>query len=177
MFFAVRTRGAVPGLSRSLERAIRSVDPSAPFSDVHPLAELVSNAGVRLRFILLLLAIGAIATLTLGVVGLYGVVAYVVGFRAREIGIRIALGLQPSRAVGMIVRESIVVVVAGAAAGIIAFVAFARLLRSIAFDVSVVDGASLSLAAALVIAISMIATWAPARRAGRIDPAEALKSD
>lgn len=177
MFFAVRTRGAVPQLSRSLERAIHSVDPSAPFSDVHPMAELVSNAGIRLRFILLLLGVGTIATLTLGVVGLYGVIAYVVGFRAREIGIRIALGLQPNRAVAMIVRQGTVVVATGALVGVLAFGAFAKLLRAVALDVSVVDGASLFLAAAVVIGISMIATWAPARRAGRIDPAEALKSE
>ena len=177
MFFAVRTRGAVPRLARSLERAIHSVDPSAPFSDVHPMAELVSNAGIRLRFILLLLGVGAIATLTLGVVGLYGVVAYVVGFRAREIGIRIALGLQPNRAVTMIVRQGFVVIGTGVVVGILAFVGFSKLLRAVAFDVSVVDAASLAIAAGVVLGISMIATWAPARRAGRIDPAEALKSD
>jgi len=177
MFFAVRTRGAVPQLSRSLERAIHSIDPSAPFSDVHPMTELVSNAGIHLRFILLLLAVGATATLTLGVVGLYGVVAYVVGFRAREIGIRIALGLQPNRAVAMIVRQVTVVVAVGAVVGLIAFIAFAKLLRAVAFDVNVVDVRSLSFATAVVIAISMMATWAPARRAGRIDPAEALKTD
>ena len=177
MFFAVRTRGAVPQLSRSLERAIHSIDPSAPFSDVHPMTELVSNAGIHLRFILLLLAVGATATLTLGVVGLYGVVAYVVGFRAREISIRIALGLQPNRAVAMIVRQVTVVVAVGAVVGLIAFIAFAKLLRAVAFDVNVVDVRSLSFATAVVIAISMMATWAPARRAGRIDPAEALKTD
>jgi ABC-type antimicrobial peptide transport system permease subunit len=167
----------VPQLSRSLERAIHSIDPSAPFSDVHPMTELVSNAGIHLRFILLLLAVGATATLTLGVVGLYGVVAYVVGFRAREISIRIALGLQPNRAVAMIVRQGTVVVAVGAVVGLIAFIAFAKLLRAVAFDVSVVDVTSLSFATAVVIAISMMATWAPARRAGHIDPAEALKTD
>lgn len=177
MSFVVRTRGSVPELTRSLERAIHSVDPSAPFSDVHPMTELVANAGLRIRFILLLLGLGAIATLTLGVVGLYGVIAYVVGFRSREIGIRIALGLQPSRAVGMIVRQGAVVIAMGAGAGFLAFMAFAKLLRAVAFEVSVVDVASLSIAVAVVTLVSTIATWAPARRAGRIDPAEALKSD
>jgi ABC-type antimicrobial peptide transport system permease subunit len=116
-------------------------------------------------------------TLALGVVGLYGVIAYVVNLRAREIGIRIALGLSPSRATRMIVRQGEVVVVLGAATGALVFLAFARLLRSLTYGVSVVDGTSLGIAVAIVIAVASVATWLPARRAARIDPAEALRNE
>ena len=114
--------------------------------------------------------------LVLGLVGLYGVIAYVVNLHQREIGIRIALGLTPSRATGMIVRQGESVILGGCGVGAVMFVAFARLLRSVTFGVGAVDVVSLVLSVALVIVVASLATWLPARSAARIDPAQALRA-
>jgi len=139
--------------------------------------QLVTDARARMTFALGILAAGAVATLLLGVVGLYGVIAYAVSLRRREIGIRIALGLAPRDAARMILQQGEAIVVAGAFAGLVVFMLFAKLLESVAFEVRTVDVATLTGALATVVAISLAATWMPARRAARIDPAEALRSD
>lgn len=177
MAFVVRTRGPAIGIPATLRRAIRAIDPSLPIEDLAFMTETMAKSRSRMTLALLLLAVGSAATLALGVVGLYGVIAYVVGLRSREIGIRIALGLAPDRAARMILQQGERIVVAGAVIGVVVFVAFAKLLSSLAFDVSVVDRAALGAAAAVVFLVATLATWLPARRAARIDPAEALKSD
>lgn len=126
---------------------------------------------------LLLLGTGAVMTLALGIIGVYGVIAYAVSRRSREIGIRIALGLAPSHATQLIVREGAVVIGAGAVTGVIAFVAFAGLLRSLTYGVSMIDGASLAVAVTLVSVVAALASWIPARRAAQIDPAIALRDE
>jgi putative ABC transport system permease protein len=110
-------------------------------------------------------------------VGLYGVIAYVVNLRTREIGIRIALGLTPTRATGMIVEQGAIIVAAGAITGLLLFVAFARLLKSLTFQLHVVDATAVLEALCVVTLVAIVATWIPARRAARIDPSEALRSD
>ena len=177
MAFVVRTRRSAAALAPEVRRVMQSLDPSVPVLELQSLDEHVAKAGRRTRFVLALLGAGAVMTLALGLVGLYGVIAYVVNMRKREIGIRIALGLSPSRAMGMIVREGEVVVLAGCAIGVLMFVAFARLLRSLTYGVGAVDGLSLALAVFVVIAVASLATWLPARSAARIDPAEALRND
>jgi putative ABC transport system permease protein len=177
MAFVLRTTRSAASLAAELRREIHAVDPSVPLLELQALSEEVSKSGRRLRFVLVLLGVGATMTLALGVVGLYGVIAYLVNLRSREIGIRIALGLTPSSATRMIVREGETVVAIGAVAGVIVFVAFARLLRSLTYGVSAVDGASLAIAIVIVIGVASLATWLPARRAARIDPAEALRNE
>jgi putative ABC transport system permease protein len=177
MAFVVRTNGHVPDIAAAVQREIRAVDPNAlPFQS-ELMTETVAKAGARTRFVLMLLSAGAAATLTLGVVGLYGVIAYLVGLRTREIGIRIALGLAPRRAARMILEQGLAIIIAGAVAGVLVFLVFARLLRSLTFQVSVVDRPSVGVAALIVLVVASVATWMPARRAARIDPADALKSD
>jgi len=110
-------------------------------------------------------------------VGLYGVVAYVVGLRSREIAIRIALGLHPARAARMMVAHGEIIVLCGAVVGLGIFVGFAKLLRGLAFEVPAADPISLLAAGATVLAVATLATWIPARRAARIDPASVLKGE
>lgn len=177
MAFIVRTRRSAASLAPELRREIQALDPTVPLLELEPLREHVRKAGRRMRFVLVLLGTGAAMTLALGIVGLYGVIAYVVHLRSREIGIRIALGLAPSHATRLVVREGEAVVFAGALAGTVVFIAFARLLRSLTYGVSVVDPLSLLLAVGVVVAVASLATWLPARRAARIDPSEALRND
>jgi ABC-type antimicrobial peptide transport system permease subunit len=126
---------------------------------------------------LTLLAVGAAITLALGIVGLYGVIAYVVSLRSREISIRIALGLVPAAAVRMILRQGEAIVVAGAVAGVVVFMVFARLLTTLAFEVSALDPTTLMCSLAVVLLVATLATWLPARRAARVDPARVLSAD
>ena len=177
MAFVVRTRRSAGALAPDVRRVMQSLDRSVPVPELQSLDEHVAKAGRRIRFVLALLGAGAAMTLALGLVGLYGVIAYLVHLRKREIGIRIALGLAPSRAMGMIVRQGEAVVLAGCAVGVLMFVGFARLLRSLTYGVGGVDAVSLALSVSVVIAVASLATWLPARSAARIDPAEALRND
>jgi putative ABC transport system permease protein len=142
---------------------------------VATMRQRVTKAGNRMTFVLVLLAAGAAMTLVLGIIGLYGVIAYTVGLRSREISIRIALGLSPTRAARMIFIQGEGIVVTGALLGAAAFVVFARLLASLVFQVSIVDATALASSALVVLAVASAATWLPARRASRLDPAEVLK--
>lgn len=177
MMFVVHTRGAGAQLTRSLEHEIHALDPSVPLTDLQPASALVTRAGRRLRFVMLLLAIGAMATLALGIVGIYGVVAFVVGMRSREIAIRIALGLTPWGATRDVLFHGMSIAAAGAVAGLGLFLFFARLLRSVAFQTGTVDALSLVCTTGLTLVIATVATWMPARRAAAIDPAEALRGE
>lgn len=141
------------------------------------MAGRVSDAGRRLTLVLLLLGVGAAATLALGVVGLYGVVAYVVALRSREIGIRIALGLTPAGAVRMLLAHGVIIVCAGVVLGGLGFTAFARLLRTVTYGGDALDLTALASAAAVVAVVATLAVWVPARRAGRVDLRIALGNE
>ncbi len=177
MAFVVRTRDAAPEVSRALERELHAMDPTLPFYRPATMEQLVADARARMTFALGILTVGAALTLVLGVVGLYGVIAYAVSLRTREIGIRIALGLAPAGAARLILQQGEAIVVAGAIAGLAVFLVFARLLESLTFEVRPMDAMTLAGAVAMVLVVSSLATWMPARRAARVDPAEALRSD
>ena len=153
------------------------MDANLPFYRPATMAQIVTDARSRMTFALLLLTVGALATLVLGVVGLYGVIAYVVSLRTREISIRIALGLPPVRAALMILKQGVTIVATGALVGVGVFLLFAKLIGSLAFEVSAIDASALVGATVLVLAIATLATWLPARRAARFDPAQALKGE
>ena len=177
MAFVVRTRGPAPGLPILLQHELHALNPNLPFHRPATMDQVVTDARGQMTFALMVLAFGAAATLVLGVVGLYGVIAYVVSLRSREISIRIALGLAPAGAARMILRQGETIVVIGAAMGLSVFLLFARLLKSLAFEVSTIDGTTLAGAMVAVLIVATLATWIPARRAARVDPAEALKAD
>lgn len=177
MAFVVRTRGPAPGLPSLLEQELHALDPDLPFHRPATMDQVVTDARSQMTFALMVLGFGAATTLLLGVIGLYGVIAYVVSLRSREISIRIALGLAPNRAARMILRQGETIVVIGALGGLFVFLQFARLLKSLSFEVSTIDVAVLAGAIGTVLVISTLATWIPARRAARVDAAEALKAD
>ncbi len=177
MAFVVRARDSPAELRSEIERAIHTVSPTVPIYDIASMQERVATAASRVTFVLTLLAAGAAVTLLLGVVGLYGVIAYVVGLRSREIGIRIALGMSPERATRMILAHGEAIVLAGVGVGLCAFLAFARLLGSLTFQVSVIDDVAIATSCAIILLVASVATWLPARHASHIDPAEALRAD
>jgi putative ABC transport system permease protein len=177
MAFAVQARGRASDLTLPIRRAIRSVDPAVPVYDVATMTERVSEASQQLGLMLLLLAVGAGATLALGVVGLYGVIAYLAALRTREIGIRIALGLTPSGAVRMLLYRGLAAVGVGALLGTVGFLAFGRLLRGLSFGVSPLDRAALLAAVLLAVGVGTAAVLLPAMRTTRIDLRAALSRE
>jgi len=177
MAFVVRTRTPMPGLADRLRSELHAVDPNLPFYRPATMEQIVGDARAGMAFALTLLAVGATVTLLLGVIGLYGVIAYVVSLRSREISIRIALGLAPAAAARMILRQGEAIVAIGASVGLIVFVLFARLLTTFAFGVSALDITTLVCSLVTVLAVATLATWVPARRAAQVDPARALSAE
>lgn len=132
---------------------------------------------VRTSFTLVLLGIAGLMALILGVVGIYGVIAYAVTARTREIGIRTALGAQPNELHGMFVRQGLVLAAIGAAIGLLAAGGLTRLMSSVLFHTTPLDPATYIAVSALLILAALLASYIPARRATAIDPMEALRSE
>src|SRR6185437_10936145 len=125
----LRTRGDPASLGSSVRREIRAIDPTVPVYDLESLTAVVDRATARTRFVLMTLGSAAAIALVVGAVGLYGVIAYVVTLRTRELGLRLALGAAPGGVLGLVLREGVVLGVAGVAAGLVAFAAIAHFLR------------------------------------------------
>ena len=178
MALVVRTAGeGTPIIPRPCAQAVRELDPALPTFDVRPLTAVFGAATARLTFIIFILGGAASVTLILGAVGLYGVLAYVVTLRKRELGIRMALGASP-RAVGAaMARYGIAVSIVGIVMGLAIFTLAARLLRGLLFGVASNDPLTLGGSAAILLSIAIVASWVPARRAARVDPATALRAE
>jgi len=131
----------------------------------------------RLSFVMIILAAAAGVTLLLGAIGLYGVMAYLVTLRTRELGVRIALGAAPASVASMMTRQGMVLTAIGVAGGLILFASLARFLQSFLFDIAPLDPVSLAGATLLLAVIATLASWIPARRAARVDPAVSLRAE
>lgn len=177
MALVVRTPGDPLSVMSSVRAAVRELDPTLPVFDVAPMTTVFSASMTQLRFIMLILGAAAAVTLVLGAIGLYGVMAYVVTLRTRELGVRVALGARPGAVAAMMTRQGLALAGAGLAGGLVMFALLARFLRSMLFGVAPGDPVALGSASAILIAIAALATWIPARRASRVDPAEALRTE
>ena len=173
----LRTREDPSTLTPAVHRIVRELDASLPLFDVQSMSAAVRASTARLRFTVLVLGAAAMVTLALGALGLYGVMGYVVALRRREIGIRIALGATPGAVAGATTREAMAVAAIGLAAGLALFAAAAPLARSMVFGVAAWDPVAVGGAGAMLVAAAMLASWLPARRAARVDPAETLRAD
>jgi ABC-type antimicrobial peptide transport system permease subunit len=172
-----RTSGDVAATTREMRRVIHELDPTLPTFDVRPMSDVVDASMAHLTFVLVALGIAAGVTLLLGIVGLYGVIAYIVSLRAREIGLRIALGATPREVAASIARRGLLVSAAGAVAGAGVVVIVARFLRAFLFEVTPLDPATLAGASLVLAGCALAASWFPARRAANVDPALALRSE
>ena len=172
-----RTTGGVEETTRAMRRVVHELDPTLPAFDVHSMTEIVSASTARLAFIMVVLGVAAGVTLLLGVVGLYGVVAFVVSLRTRELGLRIALGATPSAVAAMVARRGLALAALGAVAGTSVAVLVSRFLRSFLFEVAPLDPATLAAAIGVLAAFALVASWLPARRAARLDPSRALRAE
>jgi len=172
----VRTRPGVP-VAAAVRAAARALDPALPLFQVETLADsLRRNSSFRREGTLFVAAFGVLALVLAGV-GLYGVVAFAVGERRREIGVRMALGARARDVVALFVRRGARLAAIGVAVGLLATAAVTRLLAGMLFGITPMDLATLAGASALLAGVALLASAVPARRAARIDPASALRAE
>jgi predicted lysophospholipase L1 biosynthesis ABC-type transport system permease subunit len=177
MTLVVRTSGDPARLSPSVIAEIHALDPELPVADVRPMQAYLGDTLARRRFTMTLLAGFAATALALTAVGLYGVMAYSVVQRTRELGIRLALGASRQRVLQAELRRALAVVGAGVVGGLAGAAAFTRVLDALLFGVSTTDPVVFALIVALLAAVGLAASWIPARRATRVDPMVALRAD
>jgi len=172
---AVRSAIEPKALASSIRSAVRSVDRELPLTHLRTMQEVVDASVASQRFQLLMLAIFGGLALVLASVGIYGVIAYSVTQRAHEIGIRMALGASPGEMWWMVVRQALKLAGVGVTIGAVATLALGRVLSGLLFGVKPTDPLTFGSAALLLVAIAILASYFPARRATKIDPIEALR--
>jgi predicted lysophospholipase L1 biosynthesis ABC-type transport system permease subunit len=174
----VRTGVADPGsMLPSLQAAINQVDPTLPLVNARAMSAVVRESMGRLAFTTLLLQVAALCALLLAAVGLYGVVSVLVARRRRELGMRLALGAQPGQLERMVVRSSLVLGVAGVVAGVALALGLTRVMQGMLYGVSPTHPLTFAGGASLLLIVTLLASWIPARRAARVDPVEALRAE
>ena len=174
-YLVLRTSGDPARLTSMLRQSMQELDPGLPLSDVATGDELVADALVTPRYLSVLIGMFGLTALALSVVGIYGVMAYFVQQHTRDIGIRLALGGEPSAMRRMVVVQGLQLVAAGVTLGAAAALLTGRLMTTMLFGVTPTDLRTMvSVPVALVI-VASIACLVPARRAARLDPAEILR--
>jgi putative ABC transport system permease protein len=178
MYFAnlaIRTHGDPERITRAVLGAIHRLNPDQAVSDIRTMDDVVSRSVARPRLQLILLSTFAVMAVLLAAIGVYGVLSYSVVQRTQEIGIRVALGASHRDVLSMVLGEGLVLVAIGTALGLAAALALTRLLKTLLFEVQPSDPFTLCCVSALLIAVALIATLIPARRAFRVDPMVALR--
>ena len=173
----VRTAGDPLRLAPSVRAQLKSIDAEQPVFEVASMDQLLSAMVAQRRFSMALLGTFAALALVLGIIGVYGVTAYLVAQRTREVGVRLALGAQPGQVVGMVVRQGMVVAAVGLLAGLAGAVAAGRLMTGLLYGVSPHDLWTLTGVTVVIAAATLVANWVPALRAAHVDPLTALRSE
>ncbi len=177
MGLVVRTAGSPTAIMRPVQRLIRELDPTLPTFDVRPMADVIRASLARLSFTMMIIGVAAVVTLLLGAIGLYGVIAYIVGLRTKEIGVHLALGASPRAVARMVTRQGVTLAGAGIVIGLVLFAILARFIRSLLFGVVPSDPVTLVVVSLVLIVIAVLASWIPARRAAHVDPSVALRME
>jgi putative ABC transport system permease protein len=172
---AVKTTMNPASAASAIRAAIREIDPEMPVPAFRTMEDIVTESMAQQRFQMSLVLLFAVAATLLASLGIYGVVSYSVAQRTNEMGIRIALGARPGSITRMVLRQGLLPVAAGLAAGMVASVALGRILGSLLFGVSASDPITICAAVALLSAVALAATYVPAYRATHVDPVTALR--
>ncbi len=176
--FVIRSnRTGTESFLKEIRQAVWSVNASLPLSDLRSLGDIYWKSMSRTSFTLVILAVAGAMALLLGIVGLYGVIAYSVSQRTREIGIRMALGARQGEITGMFLRHGLLLTGIGVACGLGAALAVVRVMASLLYKVSPVDPVSYAAMSVGLVITTVVATWLPARRTASVDPAEALRTE
>jgi predicted permease len=178
MAYAVRSsRVGTPGLLRELEQAVWSVNPNLPLAGVQTLEEIQAQSMAQTSFALVMLGIAASVALLIGVVGIYGVIAYAVAQRTREIGVRMALGAQIADVRKVFLRHGLWLTATGILIGIGVAMVVTRVMSTFLFGVGPMDPVTYAAVSGTLAAVALIGTYLPARRATRVDPLVALRAE
>jgi predicted permease len=175
MTLVVRTEGEPSAIAPAVQREIRTLDPNQPVSDVRTMNQVMSEWVSRSRFNTLLLGLFAALATLLSAVGIFGVMNYSVALRTREIGLRLAVGAQPRQVLLLILKQGFVLTIVGVVLGLAAAFALTRLLSGLLFGVAAVDVTTFTTISLLLVFVSLLACYLPARRAMKIDPLRALR--
>jgi predicted permease len=179
MALVVRAAAGIDAASLlpAVQRAVQEMDAALPTFEVRTMESVVDRSMARLAFVMIILGAAAVVTLLLGAIGLYGVMAYLVTLRTRELGVRIALGAAPGAVAAMMTRQGAVLTAIGIAGGLAVFAGIARFLEAFLYGIAPMDPVTLSAASLTLAVIALLASWIPARRAARVDPAHSLRAD
>jgi ABC-type antimicrobial peptide transport system permease subunit len=177
VFVVARTAGEPMALASAIRAQIRQLDPTLPVANVRPMRAVVSTSLATPRLTGFLLSAFAAIALALAAVGIYGVLSYLVAQRTHEIGIRIAVGADRRSVLRMILRQGVLLAVAGVAVGVAAAFALTRLMTSLLYQVEPGDPLTFVAVALVLIAVAALASYLPALRATRVSPVSALRTD
>ncbi|HKS26904.1 MAG TPA: ABC transporter permease [Pyrinomonadaceae bacterium] len=175
MYVLVRTTSDPASLAGAVTREIQSIDSELPIFDINTMEQRLYDSLARQRFSMMLLALFAAVALVLALIGIYGVMTYWVNQRVHEIGIRMALGAQPGNILRLVIRQALLLVSVGIAAGLAGAFALTRIMSSLLFNVSATDRLTFALLPLLLAGIALLSSYIPARRAARVDPMIALR--
>jgi putative ABC transport system permease protein len=173
----VRTHGNPLAVVAPIEQAIHTVDKDLPVYSVWTMDQLLGNSLAQRRLTLVLLSSFAALALLLAAVGIYGVIAYTVRQRTREFGVRLALGAQAGDVLQLILRQGLKLTLIGVALGLTAAFALTRWMESLLFGVRPADPLAFGVVAIVLLLVAICACWIPARRATKVDPLVALRSE
>ncbi len=177
MALVVRTAGPPTAIVAAVRRIVRDLDPTVPIFNVETMTDVVRTSTARLSLSLALMSVAAAITLVLGTIGLYGVMAYMVALRTREFGVRVALGADPRQIARAVAMRGLVLVASGVAAGLVLYAMAAPFLRAFLYGVTASDPVTLAGVTLALVGTASLASWLPARRAARVDPAVALRAE
>jgi putative ABC transport system permease protein len=175
LFFVARTDGDPSALLPSIRSAVREQDPKLPIASLSTMDEVLSEFTARDRFNVLLFTIFGSVALAIASVGLYGVLAFLVTQRTREIGIRLALGGKPVGIVRSVVFEGLALTAMGVVAGLGGAILLSRWMKDLLFEITPTDPLTYAVIAAVMLTVALVAALGPARRATRVDPVEVLR--
>jgi len=170
-----RTAGDPTAILGAVRAAVRAVDPLQPIAEVTTLDALTGRALAQPRFAMTLVGLFGGLAFLLAAVGIYGLLAYTVSQRTREIGVRVALGARPGDLTRLVLGQGLAVTLAGIAAGLAAAAALSRLVSSLLYGVSPLDPLTFAATGAALLLVALAASWVPVRRAARVDPIVALR--
>jgi predicted permease len=164
-------------LATAVRSAVAGLDPDIPLTEVQTMEEALGAWAAERRLTMLLVSGFAAVALALGAVGIYGVIAYLVAQRTREIGIRMAMGAVPREILGMVLRQGVGLAILGIAAGIVGALAAARLVTGLLFQIGPTDPVTYATTVLTLAVVAVLASFIPALRATRVDPVDALRTE